>query len=151
MLDKAVLVESQEERKEMAGPAVHRPAGRLGPSFGTANEADLQPFLGVMQVLHHDPVASAFNNLLLQQLRPEDEVALAHVFEEVSTLAAHRLISEDLLFDAFAIDNYWEQLKDTVLGMRERWENPKLFENFEAMAGLAAEYREARPPKLTQR
>lgn len=135
----------------MAGPAVHKPAGRLGPSFGTATQDDLQPFLGVMQIIHHEPLGTAFNNLLLQQLRPEDEVALAHVFEEVSTLAAHRLISEDLLFDAFAIDNYWEQLKGTVLGIRGRWDNPKLFENFEAMAGLAREYREARPPKLTRR
>jgi hypothetical protein len=135
----------------MAGPAVHKPAGRLGPSFGTATQEDLQPFLGVMQILHHEPLGTAFNNLLLQQLRPEDEVALAHVFEEVSTLAVHRLISEDLLFDAFAIDNYWEQLKGTVQGIRERWGNPKLFENFEAMAGLAVEYREMRPPKLTRR
>jgi hypothetical protein len=134
----------------MAGPAVHKPAGRLGPSFGTATQEDLQPFLGVMQILHHEPLGTAFNNLLLQQLRPEDEVALAHVFEEVSTLAVHRLISEDLLFDAFAIDNYWEQLKGTVQGIRERWGNPKLFENFEAMAGLAVEYREMRPPKLTR-
>jgi hypothetical protein len=135
----------------MAGPAVHKPAGRLGPSFGTATQADLQPFLGVMQIMHHEPVATAFSNLLLQQPRPEDEVALAHVFEEVSTLGTHRLISEDLLFDAFAIDNYWEQLKGTVEAIREKWGNPKLFENFEAMAGLAREYREARPPKLTRR
>jgi hypothetical protein len=135
----------------MAGPAFHKPAGRLGPSFGTATQEDLQPFLAVMQILHHDPLGTAFNNLLLRQLRPEDEVALAHVFEEVSTLATHRLISEDLLFDAFAIDNYWEQLKGSVLGIREKWDNPKLFENFEAMAGLAEEYREARPPKLTRR
>jgi len=135
----------------MAGPVVHKPAGRLGPSFGTATQADLQPFLGVMQILHREPIATAFNNLLLQQQRPEDEVALAHVFEEVSTLAAHRLISEDLLFDAFAIDNYWERLTGTVTTVRERWENPKLFENFEAMASLAREYREARPPKLTHR
>jgi hypothetical protein len=135
----------------MAGPAVHKPAGRLGPSFGTATQADLQPFLGVMQILHHDPIATAFNNLLLKQTRPEDEVALAHVFEEISSLATHRLISEDLLFDAFAIDNYWKQLKGTVEATRERWGNPKLFENFEATAGLAEEYREARPPKLTRR
>ena len=65
----------------MAGPAVHKPAGRLGPSFGTATQEDLQPFLGVMQILHHEPLGTAFNNLLLQQLRPEDEVALAHVFD----------------------------------------------------------------------
>ena len=71
----------------MAGPAGHKPAGRLGPIFGTATQADLQPFLGVMQILHQEPIATAFNHLLLQQQRPEDEVALAHVFEEVSTLA----------------------------------------------------------------
>jgi hypothetical protein len=135
----------------MAGPAVHKPAGRLGPSFGTAAESDIQPFLGIMRVLHSDPVAHSFDNLLKKELRPEDEPSLAHIFEEVSTLAVHRLISEDLLFDAFAIDHYWDQLERGVEGMREAWENPKLFENFEAMAGLAREYRELRPPKLTKR
>src|ERR1700737_481616 len=135
----------------MAGPAVHKPGSRLGPSFGTATQEDLEPFLGIMKVLHGDPLGTSFNNLLLQELQPEDEAALAHVFEEVSTLAVHRLISEDLLFDAFAIDNYWEQLKGSILGVREKWNNPKLFENFEAMAGLAEEYRDARPPKLTGR
>jgi hypothetical protein len=135
----------------MAGPAVHKPAGRLGPSFGTATEADIQPFLGIMQVLHREPIATSFNNLLRQDLRAEDMVSLGHIFEEISTLAVHRLISEDLLFDAFAIDHYWDQLEGSVLGMREKWDNPKMFENFEAMAGLARDYREARAPKLTRR
>src|SRR3981081_3873800 len=135
----------------MAGPAVHKPASRLGPSFGTATQDDREPFLGIMKYLHGAPLGTSFNNLLLQELQPEDEAALAHVFEEISTLAVHRLISEDLLFDAFAIDHYWDQLEGSVLGMRERWDNPKMFENFAAMAGLARDYREARAPKLTRR
>jgi hypothetical protein len=101
-----------------------------------------------MQLIHSEPTASAFNRLLNQEMRPEDELSLAHVFEEICALAAHRLLPEDLLFDAFAIDHYWNQLKDRALTMREKWENPKLFENFEAMARLAQEYRWARPPKL---
>lgn len=132
----------------MAGPVVHKPAGRLGPSVGTATVEDVEPFLRVVQILHLDPIGSAFNRLLNQEMQPGDRIPLAHVFEEVSTLAAHRLVSEDLLFDAFAIDHYWEHLKEAALELRERWENPKLFENFEAMAHLAAEYRAARPPKL---
>jgi hypothetical protein len=135
----------------MAGPVVHKPAGRLGPSFGTATEADVRPFLGVMQVLHSSPTAEAFGRLLAKQLEPGEEIPLAHVFEEVCTLAGHRLISEDLLFDAFAIDDYWDHLRDRLLSLREKWGNPKLFENFEAMASLAREYREARPAKLIRR
>jgi hypothetical protein len=135
----------------MAGPAVHKPASRLGPSFGTATQEDLEPFLGIMKVLHGEPLGTSFNNLLLQELQPEDEAALAHVFEEISTLAIHRLISEDLLFDAFAIDHYWDQLQSSVESLRQKWENPKMFENFEATAGLARDYRDARPPKLTRR
>ena len=73
------------------------------------------------------------------------------IFEEISTLAIHRLISEDLLFDAFAIDHYWDQLQSSVESLRQKWENPKMFENFEATAGLARDYRDARPPKLTRR
>src|SRR3981081_663186 len=108
----------------MAGPAVHKPASRLGPSFGTATQEDLDPFLGSMKVRHGPPLVTSFNILLLPELQPEDEAALAHVFEEISPLAIHRLISEDLLFDAFAIAHYWDQPQSSLESLRQKWEKP---------------------------
>ena len=54
---------------------------------------------------------------------------------------------EDLLFDAFAFDSYWDQLKKAVHEAREKTGNRKFCENFELAAELAIAYRETRPPK----
>ena len=133
----------------MAGPVVHEPAtaGRLTPKFGNATRDDLPGFLGIMRIIHQEPNSSAFARLLLGQPKSEDEIPLAHLFEEISTLALHGLIVEDLLFDAFAFDYYWEQLKGAVDKARERTGNRKFCENFELAAKLATAYRESRPPK----
>jgi len=133
----------------MAGPVVHEPAtaGRLTPKFGNATRDDLPGFLGIMRIIHQEPNSSAFARLLLGQPKPEDEIPLAHLFEEISTLALHGLIVEDLLFDAFAFDYYWEQLKGAVDKARERTSNRKFCENFEQAARLAIAYRETRPAK----
>ena len=72
---------------------------------------------------------------------------LAHVFEEICTLAVHRLVSEDLLFDAFAIDLYWDQLEPTIQGLRVTTGNLKFCENFEICADQARVYRDLRPHK----
>jgi hypothetical protein len=66
-------------------------------------------------------------------------------------MALHGLLVEDLLFDAFAFDHYWQQLEQPVLALRERGHNPKFGENFELAASLARAYREARPPKVGSR
>jgi hypothetical protein len=133
----------------MAGPVVHEPAtaGRRVPKFGNATREDLPGFLEIMRIIHQEPNSSAFARLLVDQQKPEDEIPLAHLFEEISTLALHGLIVEDLLFDAFAFDYYWNQLKDSVRRARERTGNQKFCENFELAAQLATAYREARPPK----
>jgi hypothetical protein len=133
----------------MAGPVVHEPAtaGRLTPKFGNATRDDLPGFLGIMRIIHQEPNSSAFARLLLGQPKTEDEIPLAHLFEEISTLALHGLIVEDLLFDAFAFDYYWEQLKGAVDKARERTSNRKFCENFEQAARLAIAYRETRPAK----
>ncbi len=133
----------------MAGPVVTDPSrsARRIPEFGTASAADVPAFIGVMSILHREPTSSAFSRLLSGSPRAEDAVALAHVFEEISTLALHGLIAEDLLFDAFAFDSYWEQLRGSVEKAREASGNPKFCENFEIAAGLAEAYRESRPPK----
>ena len=133
----------------MAGPVVHEPAtaGTRVPKFGNATKDDLPGFLEIMRIIHQEPNSSAFARLLVDQQKPEDEIPLAHLFEEISTLALHGLIVEDLLFDAFAFDFYWDQLKSSVRKAREKSGNQKFCENFELAAKLATAYREARPPK----
>ena len=134
----------------MAGPVVIKPATTVWtPQFGTATHKDVPAFVGIMQVMHMEPTASAFARLLSGQLRAEDEIALGHLFEEIATLALHGLVVEDLLFDAFAFDHYWDELRESVLAIRERTGNAKFGENFEIAAGLARAYREARPPKVS--
>lgn len=117
------------------------------PQFGTATHADIQPFLGIMRVLREPTVSPAFTRLITGRVEEADEAPLAHLFEEICTLALHHLIAEDLLFDAFAIDLYWDRLKDTVMRVREQSGNVKFCENFEVAALLAKAYRERRPHK----
>ena len=134
----------------MAGPVVHEPASaiRRAPQFGTATRDDVPGFVGIMRIIHQEPNSSAFARLLTGQQRSEDEIPLAHLFEEISTLALHGLIVEDLLFDAFAFDHYWSALKDSVEAARKKTGNKKFCENFELCAQLATAYREQRPAKV---
>jgi hypothetical protein len=132
----------------MAGPVVHNPSGKTTqPRFGTARREDVPGFIGIMQILHQEPTSSAFARLLNGKQTPEDEIPLAHVFEEISTLALHGLLPEDLLFDAFAFDIYWGQLKDRIVEVRRVTNNDKFCENFEIANKLAIRYREERPAK----
>ena len=132
----------------MAGPVVIDPNKRRSPEFGTATREDVPSFLGIMQIIHQEPTNSMFARLLSGNQTDADEVPLAHLFEEISTLALHGLICEDLLFDAFAFDRYWETLRGHVERVRRESGNPKFCENFEIAAQLAVQYREQRPPKV---
>jgi hypothetical protein len=132
----------------MAGPVVHKLSEKPRPRFGTARREDVPAFIGIMQILHQEPISSSFSRLLSGTQRPDDEVPMAHVFEEISTLALHGLLPEDVLFDAFAIDIYWNQLKARVGQVRKTTGNKKFCENFELAAKLAVAYREERPAKV---
>ena len=132
----------------MAGPVVHSPSGQARPRFGTARREDVPGFIGIMQILHQEPTSSAFARLLTGKQRLEDEIPLAHVFEEISTLALHGLLPEDLLFDAFAFDIYWNELKARITEVRKTTGNAKFCENFEIANKLAIAYREERPTKV---
>jgi hypothetical protein len=59
--------------------------------------------------------------------------------ESVGTLYKHGLFSEELLFDWVAVDSVWERIKGFALGLREAVNNPRLYENFEAMASAQKE------------
>jgi hypothetical protein len=131
----------------MAGPVVHHPSSKPQPRFGTARREDVPGFIGIMQILHQEPTSSAFARLLTGKQTPDDEIPLAHVFEEICTLALHGLLPEDLLFDAFAVDVYWSQLKRRIKEVRKATRNAKFCENFEIANKLAIAYREERPAK----
>ena len=133
----------------MAGPTVIDPQRSRTPQFTTRTGEDTQVALGVMRVLHSEPLSSAFARLVSGKLQAADRVTLAHFFEETSVLRAHGHIADDLLFDMFAFDLYWDQLKTEIDAVRKRTKNPKFCENFEIAARLAKEYRGASPRKLS--
>lgn len=117
------------------------------PDFGRVSPEHALTFIEIMNVLHGAPTAPAFGRLLKKSLESDDYVLLAHVFEEISVLALHHLIPEALLFDAFAFDLYWDELREDVMRLRSGTGNEKFCENFELAAERAREYRTDRPPK----
>jgi hypothetical protein len=129
----------------MRGPADPRPPA---PDFGRVSAEHAQTFVGIMNTLHSEPTAPAFGRLLQKRLQPDDYMLLAHLFEEISVLALHHLIPEALVFDAFAFDLYWDELREDVLALRAETGNEKFCENFQIAAERAREYRTDRPPKL---
>jgi hypothetical protein len=121
--------------------------GQTTPDFGRVAPQDAATFLGIMSMLHSDAAAPAFARLLKKSLQPDDYVLLAHLFEEISVLALHHLIPEALLFDAFAFDLYWDELREDIMSLRQQTGNEKFCENFEIASDRAREYRNDRPPK----
>ncbi len=132
----------------MRSPLDARPPA---PDFGRVGPEHASPFVAIMAVLHSEPIAPAYTRLLRKRLEPQDSVLLAHLFEEISVLALHHLVPEALLFDAFAFDLYWDELREDVLTVRRETANEKFCENFEIAAERAREYRNDRPPKLRWR
>ena len=115
--------------------------------FGRVSPEHAGTFLGIMSILHGEPAAPQFGRLLKKELQSDDYVLLAHLFEEISVLMLHHLIPEALVFDAFAFDLYWEELREDIFSLRRQTGNEKFGENFEIAAERAREYRQDRPPK----
>ena len=128
----------------MRGQSDPRPPA---PDFGRVTPEHASIFLGIMSMLHGEPVAPAFGRLLKKSLQPDDYVLLAHLFEEMSVLVLHHLVPEALLFDAFGFDLYWDELREDILSLRQQTGNEKFCENFEIAADRARDYRNDRPPK----
>tara|TARA_B100000035_G_scaffold297713_1_gene290745 strand:- start:109 stop:471 length:363 start_codon:yes stop_codon:yes gene_type:complete len=55
-------------------------------------------------------------------------------FESIGTLYKHGLISGELLFDWITVKLPWSRLESFALGVRKKAGEPRLYENFEAMA-----------------
>jgi hypothetical protein len=121
--------------------------GTTARDFGRVTPEHAATFIGIMSMLHSETAAPAFGRLLKKSLQPDDYVLLAHLFEEISVLALHHLIPEALLFDAFAFDLYWDELREDILSLRRQTGNEKFCENFEIASDRAREYRSDRPPK----
>src|SRR5579864_7172013 len=121
---------------------------RPAPDFGRVSPEHAQTFIAITNTLHSEPSGPAFGRLLSKRLEADDYVLLAHLFEEISVLVLHHLVPEALLFDAFAFDLYWDELREDVMGLRSQTGNDKFCENFEIAAERAREYRADRPPKI---
>src|SRR6202521_1179100 len=128
----------------MRGPTDQRSPA---PDFGRVNPEHAASFLGIMSMLHGEPVAPAFGRLLKKRLETDDYVLLAHLFEEISVLALTHLIPESPLFDAFGFDLYWDELREVIMSLRRQTGNEKFCENFEIASDRARDYRNDRPPK----
>src|SRR6195256_1716301 len=121
--------------------------GHSARDFGRVSPEHAATFVGIMSMLHGGPAAPAFARLLKKCLQPDDYVLLAHLFEEISVLVLHHLIPEALLFDAFAFDLYWDELREDIQSLRQQTGNEKFCENFEIASDRARDYRNDRPPK----
>jgi hypothetical protein len=129
----------------MPGPVTIDPNRKPGRMFRRETAEDTQVLLAIMRMLHSEPLSGAFTKLLQNSVTGDEALTLAHFFEEVSVLTERGHVAEDLVFDVFALDLYWDQLEKVVAATRKRTSNEKLCENFQAMAEVAREYRASSP------
>ncbi|HEX3326861.1 MAG TPA: DUF4760 domain-containing protein [Actinomycetota bacterium] len=54
--------------------------------------------------------------------------------EGVGTLVKHGLLDRDLVLDMWAVASVWKRLESAIRRERERTGEPRLYENFEALA-----------------
>jgi hypothetical protein len=55
-------------------------------------------------------------------------------FESIGTLTKHGLLSEELVHDWLWVGGIWSRVGKAALRQRERYGEPRLYENFEALA-----------------
>jgi hypothetical protein len=60
-------------------------------------------------------------------------------YETIGTLYKHGLLNGDLLFDWLAVYAVWDRVKEHALAWREEMGEPRMYENFEAMAKAQTE------------
>jgi hypothetical protein len=59
---------------------------------------------------------------------------LAAFYETVGTLVKNELLNEDLVLDWLAVHLVWSRLEGLLIGMRDEAGEPRLWENFQALA-----------------
>ena len=75
-------------------------------------------------------------------------VTVGMYFETLGVLVYHKLLHEDLVFDAFAL--LWDKVEVVVKGLQKEYKAPRMFENYEWLAKKGPEWREKHPPKLSK-
>jgi len=68
---------------------------------------------------------------------PEHDPALRKVLmlgESIGTLTKHHLLSSELVHDWLWVEGLWSRVGPAALRQRERFGEPRLYENFEALA-----------------
>ena len=73
---------------------------------------------------------------------------VAMYFETLGVLVYHKLLHEDLPFDAFAL--LWDKAEVVVKGMQKEYKSPRLFENYEWLAKRLQEWHKTHPPKMSK-
>ena len=68
-------------------------------------------------------------------------------YETLGTLHKYALLNENLLFDWLDVASTWNRLKSHALGIRAASGNPRMYENFEAMAEAQGAWAAARESK----
>ena len=76
------------------------------------------------EYLERHPEGEGFSNIRM----------ILNWYETIGTLYKHGLINEELLFDWLAVDAVWQRMKSHALAIREESGEPRMYENFEAMA-----------------
>jgi hypothetical protein len=83
-----------------------------------------------------------FNQIFAEGFDPEatdlNDPAVGRVLffgETVGALVKHGVLNRDLVLDVFWVDGIWAKVAPRALHAREMAGEPRLYENFEALAG----------------
>lgn len=68
--------------------------------------------------------------------------------ELIGSLVVCDVLSEDLVFEMWAIEMIWQKAKPIVYGLREQLQMPRYMENIEATANRYPEWAEKHPIKI---
>jgi hypothetical protein len=75
-------------------------------------------------------------------------MTISSFWETVGVLLYYKLINENLLFDRFVVEPYWERLEFIFQGIREAYKELDIAENFEWLAKMAAKWDKSHKPKI---
>jgi hypothetical protein len=111
-----------------------------------ANEHDATLVVQLLQWATQMGIADAEAKVLADSFDPDKAVAtekpaqtILFFGEAVGTLVKRRLLDRELATDLWWIEGMWARVGPCVVKLRERLGEPRLYENFEALAESVAE------------
>jgi hypothetical protein len=84
-----------------------------------------------------DAANSVFSDDFQPESAPASDPAVTKLLtfaEGVATLCKHGMLERDLVIDMWAMELIWKRVGPAALRMREQLKEPRLYENFEALA-----------------